>query len=62
MYGKGLIKGMAITIKHYFGPKMTQQYPEEKPVLQKRFRVTYALNLSNAKPAASVFVAVPTAP
>lgn len=49
MYGKGLIKGMAITIKHYFGPKMTQQYPEEKPVLQKRFRGHLCLKFEQCK-------------
>lgn len=38
MYGKGLIKGLGITLKHHFGKKMTVQYPEEMPHLYDRFR------------------------
>ncbi|MGI5911590.1 MAG: 4Fe-4S binding protein [Syntrophomonadaceae bacterium] len=38
MYGKGLIKGLGITLKHHFNKKLSQQYPEERPYLQKRFR------------------------
>lgn len=38
MYGQGLLKGMAITVKHLFEKDITVQYPEEKPVLQERFR------------------------
>lgn len=38
MYGTGVIKGLWVTLKHLFGKKLTVQYPEEMPVLQKRFR------------------------
>lgn len=38
MYGAGVIKGLWVTLKHLFGKKLTVQYPEEMPVLQKRFR------------------------
>jgi len=31
MYGQGLIKGLSITLKHFFEKKITQQYPEERP-------------------------------
>lgn len=43
MYGQGLLKGLQITIKHFFSKKVTQQYPEERPVLPKRFRGTFEL-------------------
>lgn len=38
MYGKGLLKGLAITLKHTFEREITQQYPEQMPVLPERFR------------------------
>ena len=36
MYGFGLLKGMKITMKRFFKKKVTQQYPEVKPVLPPR--------------------------
>lgn len=33
MYGTGLLKGLAVTIRHFFLPKFTEQYPEERPNL-----------------------------
>lgn len=38
MYGKGLLKGLSITAKHFFKKKITQQYPDERPVFPERFR------------------------
>jgi NADH-quinone oxidoreductase subunit I len=38
MYGKGLLKGLGITLKHAFEKDLTIQYPEEMPFLQTRFR------------------------
>lgn len=38
MYGKGLLKGLGITLKHHFGKKLTIQYPEQMPYLHERFR------------------------
>src|SRR5665647_3564183 len=38
MYGKGLLKGLGITLKHTFEREITQQYPEQMPVLPERFR------------------------
>lgn len=38
MLGKGLLKGLGITAKHTFERDITQQYPEERPYLQNRFR------------------------
>ncbi|UWG96332.1 NADH-quinone oxidoreductase subunit I [Dehalobacter sp. DCM] len=43
MYGQGLLKGLSISIKHFFSKKVTQMYPEEKPVLPKRFRGWFEL-------------------
>lgn len=34
---KGLIKGLGITLKHFFKPKVTVQYPEERLPLPDRF-------------------------
>lgn len=45
MFGQGLIKGLGITIKHFFEKKITQQYPEERPELPDRFRGHFALNI-----------------
>ncbi|MCE5285653.1 MAG: NADH-quinone oxidoreductase subunit I [Pelosinus sp.] len=38
MLGKGLLKGMGITFKHFLGKKVTVQYPEEKIPMSPRFR------------------------
>ncbi|MEQ8200058.1 MAG: NADH-quinone oxidoreductase subunit I [Syntrophomonadaceae bacterium] len=42
MIGKGLLKGLGITAKHAFEREITQQYPEERPFLQDRFRGSLA--------------------
>ncbi|ATW28034.1 NuoI/complex I 23 kDa subunit family protein [Candidatus Formimonas warabiya] len=36
MFGQGLITGLGVTIKKFFGKKITQQYPEEMPNLPPR--------------------------
>jgi len=38
MFGKGLLEGLGITLKHAFEKDKTIQYPEERPYLQDRFR------------------------
>ena len=38
MYGKGLVKGLGITLKHLFEKDISIQYPEQRPFLQDRFR------------------------
>jgi NADH-quinone oxidoreductase subunit I len=38
MWGKGLIKGLAVTWKHLWGRKETVYYPEEKLPMSERFR------------------------
>lgn len=37
MYGKGLIKGLGVTIKEFFTPKVTVQYPEQRLPIPDRF-------------------------
>lgn len=36
MFGKGIVKGLSITMKYFFSKKVTEQYPEVKPKLPKR--------------------------
>lgn len=38
MFGKGLLEGLGITLKHALEKDITIQYPEERPYLQDRFR------------------------
>ena len=42
MLGKGLLKGLGITAKHTFQREITQQYPEQRPFLQDRYRGSLA--------------------
>lgn len=37
MFGKGLLKGLKITLGWFFKPKVTVQYPEERCPLPERF-------------------------
>ena len=37
-FGQGIAKGMQVTLAHFFKPKITVQYPEEKIPLAPRFR------------------------
>ena len=45
MYGKGLIKGLEITFKHFFGKAITEQYPEQMPNLSPIFHGSFALDV-----------------
>ncbi|NLX88522.1 MAG: 4Fe-4S binding protein [Syntrophomonadaceae bacterium] len=38
MFGKGLLKGLGITLKHGVEKPRTIQYPEQRPFLHQRFR------------------------
>src|SRR5579871_3423971 len=38
MFGAGLAKGLATTLKHFFGEKITIQYPEQRAPLHTGFR------------------------
>lgn len=43
MFGKGLLTGLGITLKHMVGPKVTEFYPEHKPNLSLRVRSSLGL-------------------
>ncbi len=45
MFGRGLIKGLGITLGHLFEKKITEQYPEERPVLPARFKGSFTLKV-----------------
>jgi NADH-quinone oxidoreductase subunit I len=45
--GVGLVKGLAVTLKHLLRPAVTQQYPEVKPDLPARSRGVIALKEAN---------------
>jgi NADH-quinone oxidoreductase subunit I len=45
--GLGLVKGLAVTLKHALRPSITQQYPQEKPDLPPRTRGVIALKEAN---------------
>jgi NADH-quinone oxidoreductase subunit E len=36
--GGGIVKGMATTFRNFFAPKVTRQYPEERPQMSERWR------------------------
>ncbi len=36
--GIGIAKGMATTFRNFFAPKVTRQYPEERPEIPDRWR------------------------
>ena len=36
--GSGIVKGMATTLRNYFAPKVTRQYPEVRPDIPDRWR------------------------
>ncbi len=38
MHGQGLIKGLGITLKHFFQKEISEQYPDVMPELYPRFR------------------------
>ena len=44
MKGKGLIKGLGITLKHFFEKEITEQYPEVMPKLPERYRGSLQFN------------------
>ncbi|HEX3015162.1 MAG TPA: NADH-quinone oxidoreductase subunit I [Desulfobacteria bacterium] len=45
MFGKGLVKGLGITLDASFKKKLTEMYPEVKPDLPPRTRSSMALNV-----------------
>ncbi|HWJ02400.1 MAG TPA: NADH-quinone oxidoreductase subunit I [Verrucomicrobiae bacterium] len=45
MFGKGLVKGLGITMRHLFNKKVTEFYPEVKPNLPPRTRSSMSLDV-----------------
>lgn len=43
MFGKGLIKGLQITMKEFWAPKFTVQYPEQQHPVPDRFHGKFEL-------------------
>ncbi len=46
MYGQGLLKGLATTLKEYFGGYTTQEYPDEYPDLPDTFHGSFELDVN----------------
>ncbi|MBZ4654971.1 MAG: NADH-quinone oxidoreductase, chain [Peptococcaceae bacterium] len=44
MYGSGVVKGLALTLKKFFSKKITEQYPEERPFIDHRWRGSLQLD------------------
>src|SRR5437867_4049402 len=44
LYLPALFQGMGTTIRHMFEPKVTQQFPEERPTLPANYRGVHRLN------------------
>ena len=44
LYLPAIFQGMGTTIKHVFQPKVTQQYPEERPKMPPNYRGVHRLN------------------
>src|SRR5437870_1312147 len=44
LYLPALATGLATTVKHMFGPTVTEQYPEQKPNLPPNYRGVHRLN------------------
>jgi NADH-quinone oxidoreductase subunit I len=44
LYLPAIFAGLGTTVKHMFGPKMTDQFPEKKPALPANYRGVHRLN------------------
>lgn len=44
MFGEGLVKGMGVTIRHFFSRKITELYPEVKPDLPPSVKASFDLD------------------
>ncbi|HUW66001.1 MAG TPA: NADH-quinone oxidoreductase subunit I [Spirochaetia bacterium] len=47
MFGKGLVKGLGITLQELFKPKVTVQYPFESAPIPARFHGRFTLDAGN---------------
>lgn len=48
LYLPAIFSGMATTLKHMVGPKVTEQYPEQEPDLPANYRGVHRLNRDEA--------------
>ncbi len=44
LYVPAIVEGLTTTVKHMFGPKITQQFPEQQPNLPPNYRGVHRLN------------------
>lgn len=44
LYLPAIFQGLQTTVKHVFGPRVTQQFPEERPELPPNYRGVHRLN------------------
>lgn len=44
LYLPAIFQGLSTTVRHMFGPRVTQQYPEEHPKLPPNYRGVHRLN------------------
>lgn len=44
LYLPSIAQGLGTTIKHLFGPKVTQQFPEQRPTMPPNYRGVHRLN------------------
>lgn len=44
LYLPAIFQGLGTTVKHMFGPKMTQQFPEQRPEMPANYRGVHRLN------------------
>ena len=44
LYLPAIWQGMQTTVRHMFGPKITQQFPEQRPVMPPNYRGVHRLN------------------
>src|SRR6266576_2721045 len=48
LYFPAIFQGLQTTVKHMFQPKVTQQFPEERPTLPPNYRGVHRLNRDEA--------------
>jgi NADH-quinone oxidoreductase subunit I len=44
LYLPAIVEGLATTTRHLFGPKITEQYPEQRPAMPPNYRGVHRLN------------------
>jgi NADH-quinone oxidoreductase subunit I len=44
LYLPAIVQGLETTVRHMFGPRVTQQFPEERPTMPPNYRGVHRLN------------------